>query len=111
VSVGKRPFFEIATSPVAGDMPLTIDFSGGAPLQPAGEGSVAAPSLLGCWFCVVVSVSLTLTCLTFAFGLSRLTLRLVSGQEQFAQGLQVTPQDAQGHVTLEATLALVTATF
>ena len=46
-----------------------------------------------------------------AFGLGGLAVRLVLFQQQLTQGLQVASQDAQGHVTLIATLAAITAAF
>src|SRR5262249_57164242 len=45
------------------------------------------------------------------FRFSGLAIRSVLSQQQFAQGLQVAPQDTQSHVTLEAALTAVAASF
>ena len=52
-----------------------------------------------------------LTSFTFAFGFSGLAIGGLASQEQLAQGLKIAPQDAQSHVTLEAALAAVAASF
>ena len=51
------------------------------------------------------------TRLTLAFGVGRRAVRLVLGQRQFAQCLQIAPQRAQTYVTLEAASATVPTTL
>ena len=58
------------------------------------------------WF---VAAALARDTLTFALG--GLAIRLVAGDEQLAQSLEIAPQDAQGYVTLVAAHAAVPATL
>ena len=115
MSVGKTGFSDFATSLVADGMPLTIDLRGCFFVPPGPERLAQRslkrsppPGLVAPVRCRCLDL---LTGLVLTFRLGGLAIRLVLGQQELAQGLQIPPQDAQGYITLVTGLAAIATTL